>query len=257
MRVRLQSTTAVTVPATDDWQLQYERNASGTWINIVPEFMKSVELTPGGATNQAVGVSGRLEHAQSFIGDGRKLAAMDWQLVRLGTPPAGNAIAKLWAHTGTYGTTGTPTGTALATSPGIVATTIQTFFDYVRFTFDGTYTLVNGTPYFASIIAPYTDASNNICYSTGNVVSGNESDRTGASTWVADAGASKIAIYTSALLSVVGPYDSPNLTGASASTNRLTGGSGSFVAGEVSEDGQVNDKGWRATTTPSSSTPSR
>ena len=33
LRIRLQSTTAVAVPATDDWQLQWEKNASGSWIN--------------------------------------------------------------------------------------------------------------------------------------------------------------------------------------------------------------------------------
>jgi hypothetical protein len=42
----------------------------------------------------------------------------------------------------------------------------------------------------------------------------------------------------------VATYDSPNLTGTGATTNRLTGGTGSFVAGEVSEDGTANDKGW-------------
>ena len=34
LRVRLQSTTAVAVPATDDFTLQWEKNASGSWTNI-------------------------------------------------------------------------------------------------------------------------------------------------------------------------------------------------------------------------------
>ena len=34
LRIRVQSTTAVAIPFTDDWQLQYERNTSGTWVNV-------------------------------------------------------------------------------------------------------------------------------------------------------------------------------------------------------------------------------
>ena len=36
------------------------------------------------------------------------------------------------------------------------------------------------------------------------------------------------------------PYDSPNLTGTGPTTSRLTGGTGSFVTGEVTEDGTAN-----------------
>ena len=41
-------------------------------------------------------------------------------------------------------------------------------------------------------------------------------------------------------------YASASLTDAAATTNRLTGGTGSFVAGKVSEDGLVDDLGWTA-----------
>ena len=34
IRVRLQSTTAVAVQATDDFYLQWEKNANGTWTNV-------------------------------------------------------------------------------------------------------------------------------------------------------------------------------------------------------------------------------
>lgn len=37
------------------------------------------------------------------------------------------------------------------------------------------------------------------------------------------------------------PFNSGNVTEGAATTNRLTGGTGSFVAGKVSEDGEVND----------------
>ena len=39
-------------------------------------------------------------------------------------------------------------------------------------------------------------------------------------------------------------YDDPNLTEGAATTNRLTGGTGTFVAGKVSEDGSADDVGW-------------
>lgn len=41
-------------------------------------------------------------------------------------------------------------------------------------------------------------------------------------------------------------FDSANLTEGASTTNRLTGGTGTFVAGKVSEDGEVNDLGWSA-----------
>ena len=64
LRIRLQSTTAVTVPATDDWQLQYEKNTSGTWVNIAPSSLAvqtydSPNLTNAAATtNRLTGGTG-------------------------------------------------------------------------------------------------------------------------------------------------------------------------------------------------------
>ena len=53
-------------------------------------------------------------------------------------------------------------------------------------------------------------------------------------------------VYTSPASSTVIPYDDPNLTGTGPTTNRLGAGTGSFVAGKISEDGTVNDFGWTA-----------
>ena len=60
LRIRLQSTTAVAVPATDDWQLQYEKNASGTWVNVttsspVAAAYDSPNLTAAAATTSRLG----------------------------------------------------------------------------------------------------------------------------------------------------------------------------------------------------------
>lgn len=60
LRVRMQSTTAVAVPASDDWQLQYEKNTSGTWVNVttsspVAAAYDSVNLTAAAATTNRLG----------------------------------------------------------------------------------------------------------------------------------------------------------------------------------------------------------
>ena len=68
IRVRLQSTTAVAVPATDDWQLQWEKNASGSWTNIGTGAVIGYDnpnLTDGSVANS------RLTGATGSWGTGR------------------------------------------------------------------------------------------------------------------------------------------------------------------------------------------
>ena len=60
LRVRLQSTTAVAVPSTDDFQLQWERNSSGTWTNVTTggttvRGYDNPNLTDGAATTNRLG----------------------------------------------------------------------------------------------------------------------------------------------------------------------------------------------------------
>lgn len=51
--------------------------------------------------------------------------------------PTGNMVAKLYAHTGTYGTNGKPTGAPLATSDPISAATLGTSYAKKTFSFTG------------------------------------------------------------------------------------------------------------------------
>lgn len=51
--------------------------------------------------------------------------------------PTGYIVAKVWAHTGTFGIDGKPTGTPLATSDEIDASTISSSYQLVTFTFSG------------------------------------------------------------------------------------------------------------------------
>ena len=52
---------------------------------------------------------------QSFTGNGGTLDSCVFELGKSGSP-TGNAVAKIYNHTGTYGTSSKPTGAALATS---------------------------------------------------------------------------------------------------------------------------------------------
>lgn len=76
------------------------------------------------------------------------LTSAQLYLQRSGTL-TGNATALLYAMTGTLGTTGIPTGSVLATSDNVTASTLSTSYTLVTFTFSGAqqYSLVSGTNY--------------------------------------------------------------------------------------------------------------
>lgn len=90
------------------------------------------------------------EFAQSFpaIATYTTLDSAKFYIRRIGSL-TGNCYAKLYDHTGTYGSGGKPTGAALATSDAIDVSTISTTFALVTFTFSGAnrVTLVDGTYY--------------------------------------------------------------------------------------------------------------
>lgn len=72
--------------------------------------------------------------------------------------PVGNLYAKLYAHTGTFGSLGKPTGAALAISDAVNISSLDSSFGLIEFSFTGInqYLLVNGTKYF--IIVDSTSA---------------------------------------------------------------------------------------------------
>lgn len=93
--------------------------------------------------------------AQSFTGDGGTLEAAKFWIH--GGIHATNVVAKIYAHSGTFGSTGIPTGAALATSNNFSITTdmetdsIEVYEAFFPFTGGNRITLVNGTKYFVSI----------------------------------------------------------------------------------------------------------
>lgn len=132
----------------------------------------------GSATNGGVlNSTSNTKAGQSFIGNGKDLRSATFLLHREGSP-TGNILCRLYAHTGTYGDylTSRPTGIALATVTIDVATIPTSGNGDYTFTFDTSYPLVDGTPYYIMLEYSGGDASNLIrIYSTSaNPTSGNK-----------------------------------------------------------------------------------
>jgi hypothetical protein len=139
----------------------------------------------GGLTNKAL--------AQSFTAShGGALTSCKFYLRKSGSP-TGNITAKLYAHSGSYGTSSLPSGAALAASATVDISTLTTSLALVTFTFSGVnqYTLVNGTRYCISVEYSGGDASNFLTGgidSTSSTHGGNQaSQNTGTSAWSANA----------------------------------------------------------------------
>lgn len=113
----------------------------------------SFDLVAGG--NNSIG--------QSFTGDGNTLGSVKWFLNKTGSP-TGTLTSYIYAHTGTFGVNGVPTGAALATSSTVDVSTLTTTLTLYDFTFSGAnqITLTNGTNYCVviTISGGSSDASN-------------------------------------------------------------------------------------------------
>lgn len=90
--------------------------------------------------------------AQSFNASASvELNRVHFYLARVGTL-TGNLTAVLYAHSGTFGTSSVPTGSALATSTTVDVTTLSTSptFTWEEFTFTTPFTLTKDTKYTLS-----------------------------------------------------------------------------------------------------------
>lgn len=107
-----------------------------------------------------ISLNGNLLKAQSFTGNGMQLKSCNFYLKRTASP-IGTIVVEVYAHSGTFGSTGIPTGSVLATSDSINASTLDnnggfpspSTFGNISFTFSGTnqITLENGVNYFISL----------------------------------------------------------------------------------------------------------
>lgn len=137
-----------------------------------------------------VGNATIIGQAQSFSNGvvAQYLTRARFKLRKVGSP-TGNITVKLYAHDGgSFGTTGEPTGAALATSVTLNAATLTTSYLEYELAFLTQYLMVASTNYFISVEHAVIDGSNYIEIdgdSTGSHA-GNRADLVGA-TWTADA----------------------------------------------------------------------
>lgn len=236
LRCRMQETAGGTVPKAN-WQLQWEKNASGTWQRA-GSVASNFRATSSASTILTAATGASLSSlAQSFYGDGNPLTGARFNLGRQ-VAANGNVWAELYAHTGTFGSTGVPTGAALATSATIAVSSLPTGTSEVVFTFDGSVTPASGTPYFIAINTSNTDTGSNLTVYIAPGDAGNQAGFQNAA-WATRTDDLLYQVETSPP-GVTG-YASANLTDGVATTNRLTGGTGTFNAGQVSEDGLVDN----------------
>lgn len=126
--------------------------------------------------------------AQSFTGNGNKIISVKFNLKKFGSP-TGNAVAKIYAHSGTFGSSSVPTGAALATSDNLDASTLGTNYAWATLTFSGAnqFQTVNGTNYCISIEFTGTGTDSiTVHQDFNNDFPGNRSDLT-SGTWAASA----------------------------------------------------------------------
>jgi hypothetical protein len=88
-----------------------------------------------------------LKVGQSFTAIDGNLDSAKWHIKKVGSP-TGNAVATLYSHSGTYGTTSVP-NSLLATSDNFDVSTLTTSYQLITFNFSGANKvyMTNGTYY--------------------------------------------------------------------------------------------------------------
>ena len=189
---------------------------------------------------------GGFSGAQSFKGSNDFiLKSIVIDIVPAGGLVAGTAYIKVYAHSGTFGTSSIPTGAPLSTSDGILYSSLST--GWQTFTFSGAnqITLVGGTPYVFDFSFP--DGSSHIFYrgrnpgtAEGNYSSGN------AGTWTPNAtmdlrfyayGDTNFIIENLGDISV---YESAQISETQAITNSDLGGISRYDSINISESKTVS-----------------
>jgi hypothetical protein len=100
--------------------------------------------------------------SQSFTGNGTPLTSCKFYLRKDGSP-IGNAYVKLYAHSGTFGVDGVPTGPALATADTVLdISTLTTSYQLITFKFTTPYTVVNGVHYCLAFEPPAGTETNRV-----------------------------------------------------------------------------------------------
>lgn len=172
-----------------------------------------------------------------------------FQLKKVGSP-TGNVVAKIYAHSGTYGASSVPTGAALATSNAIDASALGTSYTWWDFTFPASswYQFAANTQYVVALEYSGGDGSNyvHVGYQASGAHGGNKATYNG-SVWSAQA-TEDTAFYANRFtfnmsnMSAAGRTNMPQITTIrdDSLVVYLGGGGGSagtpsFVEGPVSQ----------------------
>ena len=154
-------TKATTTFAVGDF-LRIKDGTDDEWLEVIAGIVDS--YSESNQSQEGIIYSGStVKMGQSFTGNGNVINSGKLYLKKSGSP-TGNAIMTIYAHTGTFGAGGTPTGAILATSDNFDVSTLTTNFALITFNFTGAnkITLTNGTKYFVTLEYSGGDASNNV-----------------------------------------------------------------------------------------------
>jgi hypothetical protein len=135
------------------WRFPTETNFGAAVVDSYSESNQNSQYSMYTTSNNGLG--------QSFTGDGSYLTKATFYAKKHGAPPS-TIVAKLYTHSGTFGTNSVPTGAALATSDTVTANNLTTSFALVDFNFDGTYQLVANTKYVISFEYSAGDINNQV-----------------------------------------------------------------------------------------------
>ena len=180
----------------ENWVTPYAYGFVGVGTDLTAAFFADTVGDSYSESNQsgqnALDSAGFVGTAQSFTTTSTINSAVKraiFYLKKTGTP-TGAIVAKVYAHSGTYGTSSVPTGAALATSDPIDASTLTTSFALVTFNFSTLAALSASTNYVLSIEFSGGDASNHVDVGTDTTspTHGGNSATLTASTWTAVAG---------------------------------------------------------------------
>jgi len=113
-------------------------HAAGNSIDTYASGNKSAQISMYSTTNEQVGF------AITLSGD-KNIQTVDFFLDKVGTPTADSVMkAKIYAVTGSVGTSGLPTGSLLATSIDVDVSVLTGTFAFVPFTFEEPYAATAG-----------------------------------------------------------------------------------------------------------------
>lgn len=140
-------------------------------------------------TDYAIGDGTITGQAQSFavLANARFATRVHFRLKKTGTP-TGNLVAKVYAHSGVFGTSSVPNGAAVATSVNIDVSKLTTAYQEVEIGFDTQYKMAASTYFCVSL--EYTGGSGadyvQVQGAAAGAHAGNRAQKNG--TWAADAG---------------------------------------------------------------------